>query len=93
MREPYIGEIRLFGGSFAPSGWLLCDGRELPVSGEYEPLYQLIGTRFGGGPGTFAVPDMRDTLAGSGIPQAVTYIIAYAGRLPAHDQQVAAQSP
>ncbi|MGQ0814376.1 MAG: phage tail protein [Gemmatimonadota bacterium] len=39
MPDPYIGEIRMFGGRFAPPGWLLCDGRELPINGEYAALY------------------------------------------------------
>ena len=56
---PYIGEIRLFAGSFAPAGWAFCDGRILPIS-ENETLFQLLGTGFGGdGQQTFALPDLR----------------------------------
>jgi microcystin-dependent protein len=59
MAQPYVGEIRMFGGNFAPAGWWFCDGSLLPIS-EYETLFQLIGTTYGGdGESTFAVPDMR----------------------------------
>lgn len=56
---PYIGEIRMFGGNFAPNGWLFCEGQFLPIS-ENEALFQLIGTMYGGdGESTFALPDLR----------------------------------
>ena len=59
MAQPYVGEIRLFAGNFAPVGWLFCDGQLLPIS-ENETLYQLIGTTYGGdGQQTFALPDLR----------------------------------
>jgi len=59
MSSPYVGEIRMFGGNFAPAGWFFCDGSLLPIS-EYETLFNLIGTTFGGdGQETFAVPDLR----------------------------------
>lgn len=59
MSTPYIGEIRLFAGNFAPQGWLFCDGALVPIS-EYETLFQLIGTTYGGdGQSTFALPDLR----------------------------------
>lgn len=59
MSEPYIGDIRLFGGNFAPVGWAFCDGSLLPIS-EYDPLFALIGTNYGGdGMVTFALPDLR----------------------------------
>jgi microcystin-dependent protein len=54
----YIGEIRMFGGSFAPVGWMLCDGQILPIS-QYEALYTLIGTTYGGdGQETFGLPNL-----------------------------------
>jgi microcystin-dependent protein len=60
--EPYIGEIRMFAGNFGPSGWMLCDGSILPIS-EYETLFTLIGTTYGGdGQTTFAIPDLRGRL-------------------------------
>jgi microcystin-dependent protein len=59
MAQPFIGEIRLFGGNFAPAGWAFCDGRTLPIS-EYETLFNLIGTTYGGdGQETFVLPDLR----------------------------------
>jgi microcystin-dependent protein len=57
--NPYIGEIRMFGGNFAPVGWAFCDGSLLPIS-ENETLFNLIGTTYGGdGQSTFGVPDLR----------------------------------
>ena len=47
MSDPYIGEIRMFGGNFAPVGWLLCQGQLLPIS-QYDVLFNLIGTTYGG---------------------------------------------
>ena len=56
MSTPYIGEIRLFSGNFAPVGWLLCQGQTLPIS-QYDVLFNLIGTTYGGdGQTTFARP-------------------------------------
>jgi microcystin-dependent protein len=55
----YVGEIRLFAGSFAPAGWSFCDGGLLPIS-ENETLFVLIGTTYGGdGESTFGLPDLR----------------------------------
>lgn len=57
--QPYIGEIAIFAGNFAPVGWAFCDGSLLLIS-EYSALYQLIGTTYGGdGQSTFALPDLR----------------------------------
>jgi microcystin-dependent protein len=59
MSQPYIGEIRIFAGNFAPVGWHFCDGSLLAIS-EYSALFQLIGTTYGGdGTTIFAVPDLR----------------------------------
>jgi len=59
MAQPFVGEIRPFAGNFAPSGWHLCDGALLSIS-EYEVLFALIGTTYGGdGTSTFGVPDLR----------------------------------
>ena len=44
---PYVGEIRMFAGNFAPNGWMFCEGQPLPIS-ENEVLFQLIGTTYGG---------------------------------------------
>ena len=91
MAQPYIGEIRLFAGNFAPAGWAFCDGRSLPIS-EYETLFNLIGTTYGGdGQETFALPDMQSrvpihqgggfTLAETGGSETVTLTTP---QLPAH---------
>jgi microcystin-dependent protein len=62
VSDPYIGEIRMFGGSFAPAGWSFCDGSILAIA-EYDTLFNLIGTTYGGdGQSTFAVPDLRGRL-------------------------------
>lgn len=59
MSEPFLGEIRVFAGNFAPSGWAFCDGSLLPIS-ENDALYALIGTTYGGdGVSTFRLPDVR----------------------------------
>jgi microcystin-dependent protein len=69
MGTPYVGEIRMFGGNFAPAGWLFCDGSLLPIS-ENDTLFALIGTTYGGdGQQTFALPDLRSRIpihAGTG---------------------------
>lgn len=59
MAQPYVGEIRMFGGNFAPAGWMFCNGQLLPIS-ENETLFQLIGTTYGGdGQETFALPNLQ----------------------------------
>lgn len=80
MAQPYVGEIRIFAGNFAPVGWMFCDGQLLPIS-EYETLFQLIGTTYGGdGQSTFALPDLRGRIPlhfGTG-PDGTTYTQAEA---------------
>lgn len=62
MAQPYVGEIRMFAGNFAPAGWAFCGGQSMPIS-EYETLFQLIGTTYGGdGETYFNLPDMRGRL-------------------------------
>ena len=59
MSQPYIGEIRMFAGNFAPAGWMFCEGQLMPIS-ENDALFTLIGTTYGGdGQETFALPDLR----------------------------------
>ena len=59
MSDPYVGEIRMFGGNFAPHGWAFCDGSLVDISLNYE-LFSLLGTTYGGdGQATFALPDLR----------------------------------
>ena len=63
MSEPFIGEIRMFGGNFAPRGWALCDGGLLAIS-QNDALFSLLGTIYGGdGRTTFGIPDLRGRLA------------------------------
>jgi microcystin-dependent protein len=91
VAQPYVGEIRIFAGNFAPAGWMLCDGQLLPIS-EYETLFNLIGTTYGGdGQSTFALPDLRGrvplhqgsgfTLAETGGVETVTLTV---NQMPAH---------
>ena len=69
MGQPYIGEIRMFAGNFAPLGWALCQGQLMAIS-DYYVLFNLIGTTYGGdGQNTFALPDLQSRLpihAGTG---------------------------
>ena len=59
MVQPYIGEIRIFAGNFAPAGWAFCQGQLMPIS-ENDTLFNLIGTTYGGdGQSTFGIPDLR----------------------------------
>lgn len=59
MSEPFIGEIRLFGGNFAPRGWSFCHGQLLPIP-ENTALFSLLGTTYGGdGRSTFALPNLQ----------------------------------
>lgn len=76
MGQPYVGEIRMFGGNFAPAGWMFCDGQLLAIS-ENETLFQLIGTTYGGdGESTFALPDLRGRLP---LHQGNGFILAETG--------------
>ena len=59
MSEPFLGEIRLFGFSFAPRSWAKCDGQLLAIS-QNQSLFSILGTIYGGdGRTTFALPDLR----------------------------------
>ena len=76
MAQPYVGEIRMFGGNFAPAGWMFCEGQLLPIS-ENETLFQLIGTTYGGdGESTFGLPDLRGRVP---IHQGNGFILAETG--------------
>lgn len=93
--DPFIGEIRMFGGNFAPVSWAFCNGQLLAIA-EYDALYSLIGTTYGGdGQTTFALPDLRGRLPihqGSGYSlgqaagtESVTLTV---NDLPAHNHAV-----
>lgn len=59
MSDPFVAEIRIFTGNFAPKGWAFCDGQILPIS-QNTALFSLLGTTYGGnGQSTFALPDMQ----------------------------------
>lgn len=102
MSQPYVGEIRIFGFSRVPNGWFTCDGSLQPIS-EYEVLFTLIGTTYGGdGQSTFAVPDLRGQVPlhwGTG-PGLSTRVIGEGGgsesvtliqnQMPAHSHAVMA---
>jgi len=76
MAQPYVGEIRMFAGNFAPAGWMFCEGQLLPIVGN-EVLFQLIGTAYGGdGQSTFALPDLRGRIP---IHQGNGFILAETG--------------
>jgi len=79
---PYIGEIRMFGGTFNPAGWAFCKGQLLPID-QYDTLFNLIGTTYGGdGQSTFGLPDLQGRVPvhngqGPGISQ--NYVIGEQG--------------
>ena len=103
MPEPYVGEIRMFGGNFAPAGWMFCEGQLLPIS-ENVTLFNLIGTTYGGdGQSTFALPDLRGRLPiHQGIHQGTTFTLGQSGgveevtltvqQLPIHTHPLLASS-
>jgi microcystin-dependent protein len=99
MSQPYVGECRMFAGNFAPAGWMFCEGQLLPIS-EYETLFNLIGTTYGGdGQSTFALPDLRGrtpihmgngfTLAESGGVEEVTLTV---NQIPRHTHPMLASN-
>ena len=93
----FVGEIRIFAGNFAPAGWMFCEGQLLPIS-EYETLFNLIGTTYGGdGQSTFALPDLRGRVS---VHQGNGFILAEQGgveevtltvnQIPAHSHPLLA---
>ena len=80
MAQPFIGEIRMFAGNFAPAGWAFCDGQQMAIS-ENDALFVLIGTTYGGdGQSTFNLPNLCSRVpmhAGTG-PDGVNYVLAEA---------------
>jgi microcystin-dependent protein len=79
--DPFVGQIIAVGFNFAPAGWVLCNGQLLPIS-EYEVLYTLLGTTYGGnGTTTFGIPDLRGRSpisigTGTGLP---AYVLGQSG--------------
>ncbi|MGG9962810.1 phage tail protein [Ferruginibacter sp. SUN106] len=104
MQDPFIGNVILFGGTFAPVGWAFCDGSLLPIS-ENDALFSLIGTTYGGdGQVTFGLPDLRGRMPihqgqGAGLS---TYVIGQMagtesvtllpGQVPPHSHTVLSNS-
>jgi len=99
MAQPYVGEIRMFAGNFAPAGWQLCEGQLLPIS-ENETLFNLIGTTYGGdGMTTFALPDLRGRVP---VHQGNGYVLSQTGgseivtlavpQMPAHSHPLIAST-
>jgi microcystin-dependent protein len=100
MAQPYVGEIRMFAGSFAPAGWMFCDGQTLQIA-ENDVLFQLIGTTYGGdGEETFDLPNLQSRVPihqGNG-PDGSTYKLAETGgaeavtlsvqQMPVHTHQL-----
>jgi microcystin-dependent protein len=79
MAQPYIGEIRMFGGNFAPVGWMFCAGQIIPITGN-ETLFNLIGTTYGGdGQSTFALPDLRGRVPVHQGQGQSSYVLAQTG--------------
>ncbi len=102
--ENYLGEIRMFGGNFAPSGWALCNGQLMSIS-QYSALFAIIGTYYGGnGVQTFALPDLRSRAPvhqgqGNGLSPyvmgeaaGVENVTLTQGQMPAHTHLVRAVS-
>jgi len=101
MPEPFVGEIRMFGGSFAPAGWAFCNGALIPIS-ENDTLFTLIGTTYGGdGQETFALPDLQGrvpmhqgTLAGVtntiGEKAGVESVTLTTNQIPVHSHPILA---
>ena len=95
MSNPFVGEIRMFAGNFAPAGWMFCQGQLLPIS-ENETLFTLIGTTYGGdGQSTFALPNLSSrvpnhmgTLSGRtfqlGEAAGVESVTLTTNQIPAH---------
>jgi microcystin-dependent protein len=99
MAQPYVGEIRMFGGNFAPAGWAFCEGQLLAIA-DNGTLFQLIGTTYGGdGVLTFALPDLRGRIP---IHQGNSFVLAETGgaeeitlttpQLPVHTHALLASS-
>lgn len=103
-QEPFIGEVKMFAGNFAPRNWALCEGQLLPIS-SYSALFSILGTTYGGdGRTTFALPDLRGRVAvgagngpglssrrdGQKFGNEITFITV--SNLPAHNHSVMANN-
>lgn len=104
MSEPFVGEIRLFAGDFAPRGWAFCNGQVMPIS-QNPALFSVIGKTYGGdGKTTFALPDLQGRAplqqgAGTGLTAyplgdkgGMTTVALQPSQMPAHTHQARANS-
>ena len=100
MADPFLGEIRMFGGNFAPNGWALCNGQLLAIS-QNTALFSILGTMFGGdGVRTFGLPDLRGRVPvhqgqGNGLSNynigemtGSENVTLLAGQMPTHNHTV-----
>src|SRR5689334_5552999 len=100
MTDQFLAEIRMFAGSFAPTGWALCNGQLIPIS-QNTALFSLLGTNYGGdGRSTFALPNLMGTAPmqqgqGAGLSDrvlgetsGVPYVTLLSSEMPAHSHQV-----
>jgi len=100
MTQPFVGEIRIFGGNFAPSGWAFCNGQLMAIA-QNSTLFNLIGTTYGGdGQTTFALPNLQSQVpVHQGTNQYGSYVIGQSGgsetvtvttaQLPEHNHALA----
>jgi microcystin-dependent protein len=104
MTEPFVAEIRIFTGNFAPTGWAQCNGQLLPIS-QNTALFSLLGTTYGGnGKNNFALPNLIDSAPlqqgqGNGLSEYVegqsggeASVTLIQDELPSHQHQVKASS-
>ncbi len=97
--DAYVGEIRMFAGTFAPVGWLMCDGSYLQIS-QFEVLFSLIGTTYGGnGTTIFALPDLRGRVPLGYNPEfalgqqgGAENVALSSGQLPSHSHNAKARN-
>lgn len=100
--EPFIAEVRIFAGNFAPRGWAFCDGQLLPIS-QNTALFSLIGTTYGGdGRTSFGLPDLRGRAPigprhGAGLSNYVVgqkggaeHVTLTTNQIPAHNHRIKA---
>ncbi len=105
MSNPFLGEIRMFGGTFAPAGWAFCNGQLIAIS-QNSALFALLGTTYGGnGQTTFGLPDLRGRVPmGQGQAPGLSYrnlgeitgtenVTLLSTNLPAHTHTVSLSSP
>jgi microcystin-dependent protein len=105
MSSPFVGEIRMFGGNFAPVGWAFCAGQLMAIA-EYDVLFNLLGTTYGGdGQETFGLPDLQGRVPvhqgqGPGITQnyvigeqyGVENVTLTANQMPVHNHGLVAST-